>query len=353
MPDLITYSAQIRQAAEMAGVITSALPSTPLAPITTTPAADGGWIDEVRWQGACLRQWRAARGDMACLQAAWALMPQLGFDGADALLLAGALASQAASSLSQPLQWPTQVDDFPLPLAAWMPVSMCTATRLLPHYRFALCQSAPLGFYPVVDSLVLLERLLALGVCTLQLRIKAPLSVQVDAQIAAAVALGRRYQAQLFINDHWQAALEHGAYGVHLGQEDLALADLSALAAAGLRLGVSTHGYAELLQALALQPSYIALGHIFPTLTKQMPSRPQGLGRLRQLQALVGSIPTVAIGGIDLHCAPQVLACGVGSIAVVRAVTQAEDLAATVQRWRSLWQGDAPLCASVVEAVRC
>ncbi|MDT1012752.1 thiamine phosphate synthase [Plesiomonas shigelloides] len=232
-----------------------------------------------------------------------------------------------------------------------MPAS--SATHSFPAHHFAPCQSAPLGFYPVVDSLALLERLLALGVRTLQLRIKAPFSADVDAQIAAAVALGRRYEAQLFINDHWQAALQHGAYGVHLGQEDLALADLSALAAAGLRLGVSTHGYAELLQALALQPSYIALGHIFPTPTKQMPSRPQGLGRLRQLQALVGSIPTVAIGGIDLPCAPQVLACGVGSIAVVRAVTQAEDLAATVQRWQSLWQGNTPLPATVEEAVKC
>ncbi|MGL5309052.1 MAG: thiamine phosphate synthase, partial [Plesiomonas shigelloides] len=117
-----------------------------------------------------------------------------------------------------------------------------SATHSFPAHHFAPCQSAPLGFYPVVDSLALLERLLALGVRTLQLRIKAPFSADVDAQIAAAVALGRRYQAQLFINDHWQAALQHGAYGVHLGQEDLALADLSALAAAGLRLGVSTHG---------------------------------------------------------------------------------------------------------------
>ncbi|MGL5565151.1 MAG: hypothetical protein ACRDC4_05400, partial [Plesiomonas sp.] len=96
MPDLLTYSTQIRQAAEMAGVISSALPPTPLAPISTTPAADGGWIDEVHWKGTSLRQWRAASGDPACLQAAWALMPQLGFDGADALLLAGALATQAA-----------------------------------------------------------------------------------------------------------------------------------------------------------------------------------------------------------------------------------------------------------------
>lgn len=353
MPDLLTYSTQIRQAAEMAGVITRALPSTPLAPISTTPAADGGWIDEVHWQGVSLRQWRAAPSDPDCLQAAWALMPQLGFDGADALLLAGALATQAARVFPQSLQWPTQVADFPLSLAAWMPASMISATHLFPAHHFAPCQSAPLGFYPVVDSLALLERLLALGVRTLQLRIKAPFNADVDAQIAAAVALGRHYQAQLFINDHWQAALQHGAYGVHLGQEDLALADLSALAAAGLRLGVSTHGYAEVLQALALQPSYIALGHIFPTPTKQMPSRPQGLGRLRQLQALVGSIPTVAIGGIDLPCAPQVLACGVGSIAVVRAVTQAEDLAATVQRWQSLWQGNTPLSATAEEAVKC
>lgn len=99
---------------------------------------------------------------------------------------------------------------------------------------------------------------------------------QVEEDIAAAIALGRRYQARLFINDYWRLAIKHGAYGVHLGQEDLDTTDLAAIHRAGLRLGVSTHDDAELARALAVKPSYIALGHIFPTQTKDMPSAPQG-----------------------------------------------------------------------------
>lgn len=353
MSESLTYSEQIQRAAEHVGLTLSPLSPQSLPEISGQRAADGGWIDEVDWQGTRLRQWRAVRGNVACLQAAWAFMPQLGFDGADALLLAGAFATQAATDPHKPLAWPVQAACFPVPLVSWIPGRQCA----LPRDRFAPCQLAPLGFYPVVDSLTLLASLLALGVRTLQFRIKAPMSAVVAAQIAEAIALGRRYQAQLFINDHWEVALAQGAYGVHLGQEDLAQADLAALAAAGLRLGVSTHGYAELRQALMLRPSYIALGHIFPTPTKQMSSRPQGLARLRLFQALVDEIPTVAIGGIDMARTPQVLACGVGSIAVVRAVTQAADLAATVQRWQALWptleQTEPQVVVSGEPEVRC
>ena len=121
-----------------------------------------------------------------------------------------------------------------------------------------------------------IARLLEAGVTTIQLRIKDLPDEQVEEDIAAAIALGRRYQARLFINDYWRLAIKHGAYGVHLGQEDLDTTDLAAIHRAGLRLGVSTHDDAELARALAVKPSYIALGHIFPTQTKDMPSAPQG-----------------------------------------------------------------------------
>jgi len=134
----------------------------------------------------------------------------------------------------------------------------------------------------------------------------------------------------LFIDDYWQLAIKHHAYGVHLGQEDIEQADLSLIADAGLRLGLSTHGYYELLRAKQLQPSYIALGHIFPTKTKDMCSDPQGITRLKKYVDLLKGIPTVAIGGINLQRAPAVQATGVGSIAVVTAITQAADPQAAV-----------------------
>lgn len=181
------------------------------------------------------------------------------------------------------------------------------------------------GLYPVVDSVQWIERLLDAGVRTLQLRIKDRRDEEVEADVVAAIALGRRYNARLFINAYWRLAIKHQAYGVHLGQEDLQATDLNAIRAAGLRLGVSTYDDMEIDVALAARPSYIALGHVFPTQTKQMPSAPQGLEQLARHVERLADYPTVAIGGISLARAPAVIATGVGSIAVVSAITQAAD----------------------------
>ena len=196
-----------------------------------------------------------------------------------------------------------------------------------------------LGLYPVVDSVEWIARLLDAGVTTLQLRIKDLPDEQVEADIAAAIALGKRYRARLFINDYWRLAIKHAAYGVHLGQEDLDTADLAAIHQSGLRLGVSTHDDAEIARAIAVKPSYIALGHIFPTQTKAMPSAPQGLTELKRHVAGLQHYPTVAIGGISLDRVPAVLECGVGSVAVVSAITQAADWRAATAKLLQLIEG--------------
>ena len=149
----------------------------------------------------------------------------------------------------------------------------------------------------------------------------------------------KRYNARLFINDYWQLAIKHGAYGVHLGQEDLDTTDLAAIHRAGLRLGVSTHDDAELARAIAVKPSYIALGHIFPTQTKDMPSAPQGLVELRRHISGLNDYPTVAIGGISIDRVAAVLDCGVGSVAVVSAITQAADWRAATSELLQLIEG--------------
>ncbi|WP_373421420.1 thiamine phosphate synthase [Cronobacter sakazakii] len=189
-----------------------------------------------------------------------------------------------------------------------------------------------LGLYPVVDSVEWVTRLLDAGVRTLQLRIKDKTEAEAEADVAAAIALGQRYHARLFINDYWRLAIKHQAYGVHLGQEDLQTADPDAIRRAGLWLGVSTHDDMEIDVALAVRPSYIALGHVFPTQTKQMPSAPQGLAQLAAHVKRLGDYPTVAIGGISLERAPAVLETGVGSIAVVSAITRAPDWRGATQR---------------------
>jgi thiamine-phosphate pyrophosphorylase len=191
--------------------------------------------------------------------------------------------------------------------------------------------TGPIGFYPVVPTAEWVERLLAWGVRTIQLRIKAAdhASGEIAAQVRAAVAAGSKVPgAQVFINDHWQLALAEKAYGVHLGQEDLDTADLTALRDAGLRLGLSTHTPAELARAHAVQPSYLAIGPIYTTTLKVMPYEPVGLERLAiwaKQAALHPKLPVVAIGGISLARMPGVLASGVDGVAVVSAVTLASD----------------------------
>ncbi|GAA0544118.1 thiamine phosphate synthase [Rheinheimera aquimaris] len=180
---------------------------------------------------------------------------------------------------------------------------------------------SPIGLYPVVDSVQWLLSLLPCQPDVIQLRLKQGDAKDIEQQIKQAINLSRDYGLRLFINDHWELAIKHGAYGVHLGQEDLLQADLAAIASAGLRLGISTHSYTELLIARQLKPSYIALGHVFATQTKQMPSKPQGLTKLKRYAALCRDIPTVAIGGIGLQQIKDVAACGVDGIAVVSAIT--------------------------------
>lgn len=182
-----------------------------------------------------------------------------------------------------------------------------------------------MGLYPVVDSIEWVERLLKIGVTTIQLRIKDKQPKDVEQDIITAIKLGRKYNARLFINDYWQLAIKHHAYGVHLGQEDLDIADLDAIKQSGLCLGISTHNDTELQRAKRLLPSYIALGHIFPTTTKDMPSKPQGLRALKHQVEQTHDFPTVAIGGISLEKVSDVVATGVGGVALVSAITKASD----------------------------
>ena len=188
--------------------------------------------------------------------------------------------------------------------------------------------TGPIGFYPVVPDAAWVQRLLGWGVRTVQLRIKAAEHgpAEIEREVRAAVEAGRAAPgAQVFINDHWQLALAAGAYGVHLGQQDLDTADIKALRDAGLRLGLSTHTPAELARAHAVQPSYLAIGPIYPTTLKVMPYEPVGLERLKAWAAQAAPYPVVAIGGISLERLPGVMACGVDGAAVVSAVTLAAD----------------------------
>ena len=256
-------------------------------------------------------------------QASLMAASSLGFLEHDAQCIAQAWEAQSQRTGVFDVQaWPCEPADFGL---ATTPSAQA----------FAPCPQA-LGLYAVLPDAAWVARMVDLGLPTVQLRFKSDDAQAVQREVQAAVKAVQGSQSLLFINDHWQAAIDAGAYGVHLGQEDMQDAPLTRIREAGLRLGLSSHGYAEMLKAAKQEPSYMALGAVFPTTLKRMATAPQGLGRLKHYARLMRHMPLVAIGGIDAAAMPAVLQTGVGSVAVVRAITGAEDVAASVAQLQRL-----------------
>jgi thiamine-phosphate pyrophosphorylase len=259
--------------------------------------------------------------DAAVYRAAKQACLALGFIEIDAECLAKAWQAMAIrTGQFNATDWPDQPVDFGM--------------RSWPRNdAFAPCPQQ-LGLYAVLPDAAWVGRMARAGAPTVQLRFKSDDAQAIEREIHAAVEAVQGTKALLFINDHWQSAIAAGAYGVHLGQEDMEVADLQLIKDAGLRLGLSSHGYAEMVYADTFSPSYIALGAVFPTTLKRMVTAPQGTGRLSAYAGLMRDYPLVAIGGIDHSRLADVLASGVGSVAVVRALVAAEDpeaMAATLQ----------------------
>ena len=191
----------------------------------------------------------------------------------------------------------------------------------------------PDRFYPVVDTLDWVRRLTRLGVGTVQLRAKDLNDGEALQLVSDALEIVKGTRTQLVVNDYWRAAIVAGAEYLHLGQEDLAEADLHEIRKANLRLGISTHDDNELEIALKAEPDYVALGPIFFTTLKAMRFKPQGVPKIAAWKKRIGNIPLVAIGGIKLEHAGEIFAAGADSIAVVSDVTQNADPDARVKAW--------------------
>lgn len=188
-------------------------------------------------------------------------------------------------------------------------------------------------FYLIVDSVSWLERLLPHGVKLVQLRMKEARRNEVRSHITRAKALCEAYNCQLIVNDYWDLAIEEQCTFIHLGQEDLATADLTAIGKAGLKLGVSSHDLDELKIALTIKPDYIALGPIYPTKLKKMPWAPQGIEKLRIWKEKMGSIPLVAIGGLTPVLATKALEAGADSAAAITDILMDDNPQARVKEW--------------------
>jgi len=190
------------------------------------------------------------------------------------------------------------------------------------NHAFELC--SPLGLYPVVDSVEWIEKLANWGVKTLQIRIKDQTGEELENSIKQATQICKKHDIQFFVNDYWQLAIKYNAYGVHLGQEDIQIADVEAIRQAGIKIGISTHGETEFCIAKRIKPSYIAIGAVFPTDTKEV--HVVGLTNLKNwVKVLKPSYPLCAIGGIGFHNIEEVLKTHVESIALVSAICSAAD----------------------------
>lgn len=188
-------------------------------------------------------------------------------------------------------------------------------------------------FYPIFDNVSWLRRMLPLGVRLAQLRIKDLPEDAVRAQLAEARDLCRAHDAALVVNDYWQLAIELGCDWLHLGQEDLDTADIKTIRAAGLKLGISTHDNAELKRALRLDPDYVALGPVYPTILKKMKWHQQGLAKLTEWKMRIGDTPLVAIGGMTVERAAGALAARADIVSAVTDITLNDDPERRVRQW--------------------
>lgn len=299
----------------------------PLSSDYWTEGTTSGWLNSPRIAT------EHSHGGGCTLSAAIAAGRALGLDSLSAVTLAKAYTNQGLrggggiGSGRGPLAhegWPRN--------PAFLPWITDHAPTSLERLTFPPEGPVPLPVYPIVDRARWLEVLLPAGIRLIQIRVKDLAGPELVRELSRAVELAKRFDAKLYINDHWQLALELGAYGVHIGQDDLPATDLVALQKAGLRLGMSTHNHGELARALQVIPSYIAIGTLFHSPSKTFSHKPLGLESFRRLRPL-SPVPVVAIGGITLDRAPEVLAAGADGVAVISDLLAAPDPAAQARKW--------------------
>ena len=261
----------------------------------------------------------------------------LHFELVDCVVIANAWINQSIrTGHFDPETWPTHAADFGLQEVT----GLANPNQTKESTGFNPCPN-DLGLYGVAPDAKWVAKLAELGVPTVQLRFKSSDDGQIEEEIYKSVEAAQISSTLLFINDHWRLAIKANAYGVHLGQEDLeklSLDDLKLIKESGLRLGISTHGYLEMIRADKVKPSYIAMGAIYPTTLKQMKTLPQGVHRLKVYAKLLSHYPLVAIGGIDEGNMREVISTGVGSIAMVRALIAADPAEKKIQRLNLLTQ---------------
>ncbi len=306
------------------------------------PWAQDYYLDDTRsfWLSSRRIETINTRGTGCVFASALASALALNYSKYDAAVIAKMTINQGLrlGYSTETEQGPVSVDSFPCHQID-LPCLTREASFDFSEFDFPECNQPILGLYPIVDRAEWIERLASSGISTIQLRVKDLEGDALEQEIKSAIELSNKHNCRLFINDYWQLAIKYNAYGVHLGQDDLGTADVTAIHSAGLRLGISTHCHYEVARAHSYRPSYIACGPVFPTRTKMMPWIPHGIDGLAYWRRVL-NYPVVAIGGIDEQRLPKVVATGVDSVAMISAITQAtspESVALSlVQQFNSL-----------------
>jgi thiamine-phosphate pyrophosphorylase len=181
------------------------------------------------------------------------------------------------------------------------------------------------------DPVQLSQSLFYGGARLVQVRNKKAGTREVLDQVEQILAIAPR-DARVVVNDRVDIALLSGAAGVHLGQTDLHPEAAREILGSARIIGISTHNIEQALEANELPVDYIAVGPIFPTTSKANPDPVIGLDQLSRIVEAVHK-PIIAIGGVALGNARDVLKTGVSAIAVIQNVLSASDIAGRVREW--------------------
>ncbi len=194
------------------------------------------------------------------------------------------------------------------------------------------------GCYAMLDrdDEALARALIGGGARVLQVRLKPATTRATLAAARMARRVTRELGAILIVNDRVDVALAVEADGIHVGQDDLALADVQRIAP-GLIVGVSTHDLAQVRAAVAGGADYLGFGPVFATATKLDPDPVVGLDGLTAAVTAAGAVPVVAIGGIRIEHAGAIAATGAAAACAIGAVNQALDVGAAARALGLPW----------------
>jgi thiamine-phosphate pyrophosphorylase len=181
--------------------------------------------------------------------------------------------------------------------------------------------------YPITDTRLSglshaeqVERLIGGGATLIQLRDKFSAPIEFYRDAADALRIAHNHNARLIINDRVDVALALKADGVHLGQSDVPVEAARRLLGKDLIIGFSTHNVAQAELATRMPIDYLAFGPIFQTSTKQNPDPVASLMALQKVRSIIGSLPLVAIGGINLINGREVFNARADAVAVIGAL---------------------------------